>query len=125
MGKISGVKEVTTIQPDDLLFGDNEFETGILAVAESESDISIADGTVLTRNSDGEFEVSTDASGALCVLVDRVATPITAAGDYPVRVCIAGKVNKAKLNLNGSDLTDANADALRNYGILALDAYEA
>lgn len=125
MGTINGVKEVTTITPDSLLFGDNVFETGVLKVAASESAINIVDGTVVSRNNDGTFSVSTDASGALAVLVNRVSTPITAAGSYPVRFCIAGKMNKSKMNLNGSALTAANADALRNYNILALDSYEA
>lgn len=126
MGTINGIHEVRSIEPKTLLFGDNEFETGVLTVAAAASGetINITDGTVLTRNSDGKYEVAADTDGALFILVDRVEAPITEAGDYAVRVCISGRVNRNLVNLGGNALTDAQADALRNYNILALPVRE-
>lgn len=121
MGKINGVFESENHTIGSLLFGDNEFRTETLTVA---ADSSIGDGTVLTRDSDtGKLVAASTATGALFILCNEVNTPFTAAGDYPVRVVISGRVDRRKVNLAGSELTDADVDALRANGILAMDAY--
>lgn len=121
MGKINGVFESENHTIGSLLFGDNEFRTETLTVA---ADSSIGDGTVLTRDSDtGKLVAASTATGALFILCNEVNTPFTTAGDYPVRVVISGRVDRRKVNLAGSDLTDADVDALRANGILAMDAY--
>ena len=121
MGKINGVYESENHAIGSLLFGDNEFRTETLTVA---ADSSIGDGTVLTRDSDtGKLVAASTATGALFILCNEVNTPFTTAGDYPVRVVISGRVDRRKVNLAGSELTDADVDALRANGILAMDAY--
>lgn len=121
MGKINGVFESENHAIGSLLFGDNEFRTETLTVA---ADSSIGDGTVLTRDSDtGKLVAASTATGALFILCNEVNTPFTTAGDYPVRVVISGRVDRRKVNLAGSELTDADVDALRANGILAMDAY--
>ena len=121
MGKINGVFESENHAIGSLLFGDNEFRTETLTVA---ADSSIGDGTVLTRDSDtGKLVAASTATGALFILCNEVNTPFTTAGDYPVRVVISGRVDRRKVNLAGSELTDADVDALRGNGILAMDAY--
>lgn len=129
MGTIKGNYEEKSIEPQTLLYGDNEFETGTLTVAaakEGES-INIADGAVLIRGSDGNYTPATSAvsTEALVVLVDRVITPITAAGTYPVRVCISGRVNRNLLTVAGQAVTDGQVNLLRNFGILALPTRKA
>ena len=121
MGKINGVYESENHAIGSLLFGDNEFRTETLTVA---ADSSIGDGTVLTRDEDtGKLVAASTATGALFILCNEVNTPFTTAGDYPVRVVISGRVDRRKVNLAGSELTDADVDALRANGILAIDAY--
>ena len=121
MGKINGVFESENHAIGSLLFGDNEFRTETLTVA---ADSSIGDGTVLTRDSDtGKLVAASTATGALFILCNEVNTPFTAAGAYPVRVVISRRVDRRKVNLAGSELTDADVDALRANGILAMDAY--
>lgn len=121
MGKINGVFESENHAIGSLLFGNNEFRTETLTVA---ADSSIGDGTVLTRDSNtGKLVAASTATGALFILCNEVNTPFTVAGDYPVRVVISGRVDRRKVNLAGSELTDADVDALRANGILAMDAY--
>lgn len=121
MGKINGVYESENHAIGSLLFGNNEFRTETLTVA---ADSSIGDGTVLTRDEDtGKLVAASTATGALFILCNEVNTPFTTAGDYPVRVVISGRVDRRKVNLAGSELTDADVDALRANGILVMDAY--
>lgn len=124
MGTIKGNAETREIDPAALLYGDNEFETGVLTVAAAASGetINIGDGAVLVRGSDGGYTPATEdtSSGAVVVLVDRILSPITAAGSYPVRVCIAGRVNRNLLTVAGKSVTDDHVNLLRDFGILAL-----
>ncbi len=123
MGTMKGNFEQRSIEPQTLLYGDNEFETGTLTVAAAAegATISIGDGAVLVRGDDGNYTpAAADSDGALVVLVDRVITPITAAGTYAVRVCISGRVNRNLLTVAGQPVTDEQVNVLRDYGILAL-----
>ena len=126
MGKITGNYESEQHKIASLVLGDNDFRTETLSVAaagEGET-INIVDGTVLTRDSDtGKLVVAEDETSPLFVLVDEVITPITEAGDYAVRVCVSGRVDRRKVFLDGTAVTDAQVDALRANGILAEDAY--
>ena len=126
MGKINGVFETEQHVIGSLLFGNNDFSTETLVVeaAGAGEEINIVDGTVLVRDETTQkLKVAEDTDGALFVLCNEVATPITAAGEYPVRVVKSGRVDRRKVFLNGTAVTDAQVDALRNYGILAEDAY--
>lgn len=126
MGKITGNYESEQHKIASLVLGDNDFRTETLSVAaagEGET-INIVDGTVLTRDGDtGKLVVAEDETSPLFVLVDEVITPITEAGDYAVRVCVSGRVDRRKVFLDGTAVTDAQVDALRANGILAEDAY--
>lgn len=127
MGTIKGNFEEKSIEPQTLLYGDNEFETGTLTVAAPAegATVSIGDGAVLVRGSTGNYTpAAADSDGALVVLVDRVITPITAAGTHAVRVCISGRVNRNLLTVGGQAVTDEQVNVLRDYGILALPTRE-
>lgn len=127
----NGIYEKQTLNPETLLFGNNEFETGVLNIAEpgEGEKVNVIDGTILTRDSDtGKYVLAdseTIASGPLFILVERVETPITEAGDFAVRVCISGSVNRDLLNLAGDELSSSDVDSLRTWGILALPAKKA
>ena len=123
MGTIKGNYEERSIEPQTLLYGDNEFETGTLTVAAAAegATLNIGDGAVLVRGDDGNYTpAAAESDGALVVLVDRVLTPITAAGTYAVRVCISGRVNRNLVTVAGTPVTDEQVNVLRDYGILAL-----
>lgn len=127
MGTINGNYESKTIDPKTLCIGNNEFETGTLHVAAAGEgeEINIPNGAVLTRDADsGKYVPAEDTDGALFILADGIITPITAAGDYAVRVCISGNVNRNLVTLAGDAITDAQADALRQNDILALVVHE-
>lgn len=117
MGGINGNKEAIKHDKAALLWGDNEFETATLKITAGEE---AKDGAILVRDTDGTLKVATDADAPAFVLVDRET--FSTAGSYPVRVAISGKFNRAGLTLSGAALTDAQADALRGYGIIAVKA---
>lgn len=86
--------------------------------------ITLAAGTLLGRiTASGKLREYT--SGA----VDGSQVPVTvlphevvftAAGDKPIRPIIAGRLRRGKLVAHGvGAITQAEADALRNYGIIA------
>ncbi len=115
MKDIGGNFESEDFKADSLLWGGNDFESGVLVLGDGEK---AGDGTVLTRGDDGKFKVSKDTSkGALFVLVDRAS--FSKAGSYGVRVCISGSLNRERLNVDGASLSDADVDALRGWGIIA------
>lgn len=124
MGTINGNYETKSIEPKTLLLGGNEFETGVLNVAALGA--MITDGTVLTRAASGKYVAADNpaAGDALFILVDHSITPISATGDYPVRVCVKGDVNRNLVTIGGGDLSDAQVDLLRQNGIWARDVHE-
>ena len=122
MGKITGNSQIINHGPDDLFIGDNEFASEVLSLAAA---TTAKDGYILKRNSaNGKLELANDVDGQCFVLATRddlVNTSGSAAMDFYVRVCIAGKVKKSGVTVAGTALTAAQADALRASGILALD----
>lgn len=117
MAKFDGNYQTEAHVYDELLMGGNQFETGVLALSAGEKARA---GTVLALGAHGgAYKIApADASGALAVLVDN--TGFEGAGNFAVRVCIAGKLSRPSLDFAGGVPTDAQAAALRNYGILAL-----
>ena len=122
MGKINGNFEAVTHGPDDLFIGNNEFASEVISLA---ADETATDGYVLSRNAtSGKLELASDVDGQCFVLATRATLDNTdgaAAKDFYERVCIAGRVKRSGVTVRGVALTDAQADALRASGILALD----
>lgn len=115
MKDIGGNFEVEKFEADSLLWGGNDFESGVLSLGDGEK---ASDGAVLTRGDDGKFRVAKDSKeGALFVLVDR--GDFSKAGDYAVRVCISGVLNRSRLSVGGASLSVGDVDALRGWGIIA------
>lgn len=117
MAKFEGNSQAEEFGYDALLLGGNQFETAVLVLGAGES---AGAGTVLAMDpAGGAYKVAGAApEGALAVLVDNGS--FKGAGNFAVRVCIAGRVSRPALSFAGSVPTDVQAAALRDYGILAV-----
>jgi len=106
------------------------YQDDILTLAGADT---IAKGTILARDSVSLNLVlyvkggSTNENGIpKAILTSELV--VTGADDFPVRVCIAGEVDKGLLIID-ADGDDSNIDAavrdeLRDYGIVPLDVAE-
>jgi hypothetical protein len=113
-----------------LQLGDNEYESGNITInAGAKLDI----GIVLKRQADGSFApvINTDPVEVDSEPVPGVPTDIPVAvnptfikneGVTPVNIgfrpLIKGRVRRDMLTINGTAITDEQADMLRNYGII-------
>ncbi|MDR1586944.1 MAG: hypothetical protein LBS57_05765 [Treponema sp.] len=125
-----------TIVNKALQLGGGKFEQGTITVAEG---AAVTAGTILKRDGT-KFAIATDTPPNPGVPADGGgwATP-PSPGDIPVavmpfdlknegagsadmgfRALIGGSVRRDLLNLNGEPITNAQADVLRNYGIIAV-----
>jgi hypothetical protein len=127
-----------TIENKALQLGNNKFEQGIINVA---ANSTVKGGTILKREGT-KFAVATDtppnpgnpADGGgwatppspgdipVAVMPFDIRNDGSAAADMGFRALIGGMVRRDLLNLNGEGITDAQADALRNYGIIAVES---
>jgi hypothetical protein len=126
-----------TITSVSLQQGDNLFEQGVITLA---AGVTVKAGTILKRVENGKFEIATDtppnpgtpAEGGgwatppspgdipVAVMPFDLKNEKSAQADMGFRALTGGKVRRDLLNLNGSPITDGQADALRNYGIIAV-----
>lgn len=120
MENMKGNIEIINHEPDNLLLGDNEFASETLTLQNNEV---VKDGYVLVRHTDGKLKIATDVDGQAFIAVTRddIENKTGGAKDYYLRVCVAGKVKKSLVSVKGVPLTAAQADSLRQSGILALD----
>ena len=110
---------ITNIDTGSVMLGGEEWEDGNLDAAAGGS---VPQGTVLERSgSDWVFGSATPTAGAALAVLPY-DLEIAAAGDVPIRVLVAGRVNRSRLRLNGSALPvpQTVVDALRDYSIIAL-----
>jgi hypothetical protein len=98
--------------------GDNKFESGKITVA---AGATIAAGTVLKRSGDN-FALITDLTKDIPVAVMPfdLKNDGAASATLSFRALIFGDVRKDMLTINGVSITKAQADMLRNYGIIAV-----
>jgi hypothetical protein len=126
--------EITSVS---LQQGDNQFEQGVITLG---SGAAVSAGTILKRAENGKFEIAADtlpdpgtpAEGGgwaappspgdipVAVMPFDLKNEKSAQADMGFRALIGGKVRRDLLNLNGGPITDDQADALRNYGIIAV-----
>jgi hypothetical protein len=119
--------EVHNVASKSLMLGNNEFEGGLLTIAAGGT---IPAGAMLKRDAaTGKFTVVTTTTG------DTAETPVAlnpceeknagqADADIPFRALIWGKVRRDMASMNGTALTDAQCDMLRNYGIIAVKVHD-
>lgn len=114
--------EITTNRPDGIRLWDPVHEDNTLLGA---GNISYAAGTVLGRVT-ASGKLTHYASGAadgsqtpIAVLQD--ATTVATGVDQPVRAIVGGRLKRGDLVAHGvGALTQAEVDALRDFGIIAL-----
>ncbi|MCL2410063.1 MAG: hypothetical protein FWC97_00325 [Treponema sp.] len=114
------MSEVTfsVIESKALQLGNNVFEQGTIAVAAA---TEVKAGTLLKRDGNKKFAVATASDTSLAVVPFDMKNTSTATVNLGFRALIGGLVRKDMLNLNGAALTSAQADGLRDYGIIAVD----
>lgn len=116
---------ITNIDRGGVVLRDAEFQDGELTFAGAGT---VLEGTILARDSSTKKFVPFVAGGSTnengipkAVITYTVAA--TGAGNIPVRVLVSGVVNRNRLVIHGdgdgSNVTDAVADQLRDYGIVA------
>jgi hypothetical protein len=98
--------------------GNNEYEAGAIVIPAA-GEITI--GAVLKRTG-SVFELVTNSGTETPVAVNT--SHIENTGGTPITVgfrpMISGMVRRDMLTINGAPITDAEADMLRDYGIIAV-----
>lgn len=110
--------ETQKVENKSLLQGNNEFETGVLTIS---AEGTVPAGALLARGAAGKFQVITDTGATPPVVVNPVElkNPGTAQADIAFRALIGGRVRFDMLSVGSQGITDAQADMLRQYGIIA------
>lgn len=111
--------------PGTLELHDGEFRDEVLNFAGA---ATYKKGTILGRLANGKltpFVIGGSGGAEVPKAVLTFDVTRASAGDETVRVAVAGKLNKNRLIVhadgNGSNLTNAILDQLRDYGIVPLD----
>lgn len=110
---------ITDINYGSVAIGGEEFEDGVFPAAAAGV---VPAGTVFEKAAgDYVFASATPTAGAPLAVLTYDLT-VAGAGDIPVRLLVAGRVNRTRLKLNGSALPvpQAVVDALRDFSIIAL-----
>lgn len=109
--------ETKTIDTSVLLLGDNEFETGLLAVVPANGVIKA--GTCLKRDGEKFAVLKTPASEKIAAIVPfDVENETGTAADIPFRALISGKVRADKVLIDGNAATAEQLDMLRACAII-------
>ena len=116
---MSGVKFDTIDNQKVVGIGENLFEQGTISVGAGGT---IKAGTVLKRNGNA-FAVcdGTDDEVPLAVMPFDLTNGGTALAAMGFRALTGGMVRKELLTLNSAAISKAQTDALRDYGIIAVD----
>lgn len=102
--------------------GDNVYETGKLTIS---ANTTVKAGTIVQK-SNGKFVLSEGGADevSLAVVIAEESNATGSAVDVPVRVAIAGKVNRKALFVGSSAATDAQGDLLRKFGLVPVTVNE-
>lgn len=134
---------IHNVENKALFMGDQEFEQGLLIVP---ANTTIPTGALLKRSGEGKFaqvintapvEITADVNNEEeSIPIPGVPTDIPVAvnpfpvqnttaapADIPFRAMISGKVRRDMLSVAGNQITDAQSDMLRAYGIIAKTVY--
>jgi hypothetical protein len=137
MGGRGGITE-QVVENSVVALGGNDFETGIITV---EAGATIKKGVVLKRAGNkfapvvdtSPITITADVGGAenqqIPIPGTTVDTPVAvnpfdisnlgiAAADMSIRALVSGPVRADLLTINGDEITDAQGDMLRDYGII-------
>lgn len=99
--------------------GDNVFEQGTISVPAGQT---IKAGVILKRSGNA-FAVcdGTDGEVPLAVMPFDLTNDGTASANMGFRALTGGEVRKELLTLNNTAISKAQADALRDYGIIVVE----
>jgi hypothetical protein len=99
--------------------GNNVFEQGLITIG---AGATVTAGTALKRSGDS-FAACNGASGEipLAVMPFDLTNGGAASANMGFRALTGGMVRKDLLRLNGTAISKAQADALRDYGITVVD----
>jgi hypothetical protein len=101
--------------------GYNIFEGGKINVTAGST---ISAGTLLKRLANGNFAVAGASDAPIAVMPFDLVNTGTVAADMGFRALVSGQVRKDMLTLGGAAITKAQGDALRDYGIIAVDSVD-
>lgn len=118
MGNINGNMEIKHHAPDNLFLDDCRFQSETLKVAAS---ATAKDGYVLERDTDGKLKVTETITAGTPYFVLATRDDLPGEKEFTVRVCVSGTVKKSLVSKGGTELTAAEADALRACGILPVE----
>lgn len=109
--------KTSKVENKSLFQGRNEYETGILTIPAGET---VSVGAFLARGADGKFTAVSDTATEKPVAVNPVEMKNTgvASADFSFRALIGGKVRFDMLSVGGQPITAAQADMIRQYGII-------
>lgn len=104
-------------------------EDGILRNDDAGDPVTYLDGTILARGAEQKFVpyAAGGAAGTPCAVLTYDVPNVPGESDIPVRVCVAGKVNRNRLIIHGdppTPITTAHTDMLRDFGIVAIDVQQ-
>jgi hypothetical protein len=136
MGGRGGITE-QVIENSVVALGGNDFETGVITVG---AGAIINKGVVLKRTGNkfapvvdtNPVTITADVAGTgtqipipgtavdvpVAVNPFDISNPGTAAADLSIRALVSGPVRADLLTINGGEITDAQGDMLRDYGII-------
>ncbi|MCL2138684.1 MAG: hypothetical protein FWH41_04040 [Treponema sp.] len=105
-----------TVDNSVVALGDNEFETGSIAVPGG----SIINKGVVLKREGNKFAPLTDSEEEIPVAVNPFDIPNTAssAADLSIRAIISGPVRASLLSINGEPLTNEEFDMLRDHATI-------
>lgn len=123
---MAGEITITNFDTGGVVMGNNEYEDGLLKFAGADT---FVEGTILARDPSDDTWVPCDPDESdgteIPSAILTIETAALAAGNVSIRGMISGKVRLDKLVYDGGqDVDVATVDALRSYGILAVDVEE-
>jgi hypothetical protein len=115
---MGGRVEFDTITSTSLRQGNNEYEQGVINIG---ADATVKAGTLLARDGD-KFSIAEAAADIIAVVPDDLTNSSNVAADIGFRALIGGSVRGDLINFNGDPITKAEADCLRDYGIIVVNS---
>ena len=126
-GDVADIDAVTASEVETLVEADSTATATVNAdgtvTIRATEELDITGGTALTALGLSIETITANGNGVPKMILHRGFTGV--AGDNTCRPIVSGKVLREKLNIaDGSTLTDADADQLRNYSIVAIASQE-
>jgi hypothetical protein len=106
----------TVIDLGVLQLGDNQYEAASITLAAA-AEVKIGAG--LKRETNGSFSIAGASDTVVALSPSYFKNEGSASASLGFRALVGGRVRRDKVTIAGAAITDAQADALRDYGIIA------